>query len=309
MILGGSFASTGDEASIWARFHFRPHFFQHAGFRVVQGPDTALTDKYESTELVDQYLLFHFGSSEEQKDSSIDTRVGHPAAGNLVDCTVRLMEQYANGHNTALDLGCAVGAASFKLARHFGKVTGLDYSRSFIRVANHLKRYGNQEYQRLETGSYRTSLTAQVDPAIERKAVQFLQGDASNLHLSPLADINKPFDAILLSNLLCRLSNPVACLRQFVDSDHLLGKDGVLVISSPNTWMEQFTPLDQFFDGATSTQTLERLGAVLEGFELLHEEDFPFMIREHRRKYEYIVAQISVWRKLATPPLTTDSRR
>lgn len=35
MILGGSFISTGDEASIHARFHFRPHFFQHAGFRLV----------------------------------------------------------------------------------------------------------------------------------------------------------------------------------------------------------------------------------------------------------------------------------
>jgi 5-histidylcysteine sulfoxide synthase len=34
MIFGGSFISTGDEASEWARFHFRPHFFQHAGFRM-----------------------------------------------------------------------------------------------------------------------------------------------------------------------------------------------------------------------------------------------------------------------------------
>ena len=31
MILGGSYMSTGDEASVFARFHFRPHFFQHAG--------------------------------------------------------------------------------------------------------------------------------------------------------------------------------------------------------------------------------------------------------------------------------------
>ena len=37
MILGGSFVSTGDEANPWARFHFRPHFFQHAGFRLVKG--------------------------------------------------------------------------------------------------------------------------------------------------------------------------------------------------------------------------------------------------------------------------------
>jgi 5-histidylcysteine sulfoxide synthase len=36
IILGGSFISTGDEASRWARFHFRRHFFQHLGFRIAQ---------------------------------------------------------------------------------------------------------------------------------------------------------------------------------------------------------------------------------------------------------------------------------
>lgn len=36
MILGGSFISTGEMADIWARFHFRPHFYQHAGFRIVK---------------------------------------------------------------------------------------------------------------------------------------------------------------------------------------------------------------------------------------------------------------------------------
>ncbi len=35
MIAGGSFISVGDEAADHARFHFRPHFFQHAGFRLV----------------------------------------------------------------------------------------------------------------------------------------------------------------------------------------------------------------------------------------------------------------------------------
>lgn len=299
MILGGSFVSTGDEASIWARFHFRPHFFQHAGFRIVQGPDTALTDnKYESMELVDQYLLFHFGSGAEQQDVNIAGRVGHPRTGNLIDHTVSLMERFSTGSDRALDLGCAVGAASFKLARRFGKVVGLDYSRSFIRAANHLKRHGSLDYQRLETGSFQTQLQAQVDADINRKRVQFLQGDASKLHLSPLAEVSRPFDAILLSNLLCRLADPAACLRQFVGSDKLLAQDGVLVLASPNTWMEQYTPRAKFFDGEDSGQTLSRIAAVLEGFELLHEEDFPFMIREHRRKYEYIVAQLSVWRKL-----------
>ncbi|DBA01917.1 TPA: hypothetical protein N0F65_005106 [Lagenidium giganteum] len=39
IILGGSFISSGDNgASKYARYHFRPHFFQHAGFRLVAQP-------------------------------------------------------------------------------------------------------------------------------------------------------------------------------------------------------------------------------------------------------------------------------
>ena len=33
---GGSWVSTGDEASRFARFAFRRHFFQHLGFRIAQ---------------------------------------------------------------------------------------------------------------------------------------------------------------------------------------------------------------------------------------------------------------------------------
>ena len=33
---GGSWISTGDEASRFARFSFRRHFFQHLGFRLVR---------------------------------------------------------------------------------------------------------------------------------------------------------------------------------------------------------------------------------------------------------------------------------
>ena len=41
MIVGGSFMSTGDEASVFARFHFRPHFLQHSGFRLVASNEDA----------------------------------------------------------------------------------------------------------------------------------------------------------------------------------------------------------------------------------------------------------------------------
>lgn len=46
MILGGSFISIGDEASPFARFHFRPHFFQHAGLRLVRPTSTECSAAY-----------------------------------------------------------------------------------------------------------------------------------------------------------------------------------------------------------------------------------------------------------------------
>ena len=39
LILGGSFASTGNEASVFSRFHFRPHFHNLLSFRVVAGEE------------------------------------------------------------------------------------------------------------------------------------------------------------------------------------------------------------------------------------------------------------------------------
>lgn len=36
IIQGGSWASTGAQASVFGRFAFRRHFMQHAGFRIAQ---------------------------------------------------------------------------------------------------------------------------------------------------------------------------------------------------------------------------------------------------------------------------------
>ena len=51
MIAGSSFFSTGNLASIYSRYHFKPHFFQHAGFRIVRSSrknDPQLLIKFET---------------------------------------------------------------------------------------------------------------------------------------------------------------------------------------------------------------------------------------------------------------------
>ncbi len=63
LIKGGSWISTGNEATRDSRYAFRRHFFQHAGFRYVESsaPVVIHDDQYESDALAAQYCDAHYG--------------------------------------------------------------------------------------------------------------------------------------------------------------------------------------------------------------------------------------------------------
>ncbi|MFA6237834.1 MAG: 5-histidylcysteine sulfoxide synthase [Bacteriovorax sp.] len=56
MIMGGSFISCGHEASHWARFHFRPHFYQHSGFRMAATLDGSVDNGAMKLLQSDEYI-------------------------------------------------------------------------------------------------------------------------------------------------------------------------------------------------------------------------------------------------------------
>ncbi len=56
IILGGSFISCGQEASHWARFHFRPHFNQHSGFRMAASLNGSRDNESIKLNLSETYL-------------------------------------------------------------------------------------------------------------------------------------------------------------------------------------------------------------------------------------------------------------
>ena len=212
----------------------------------------------------------------------------------------KLVAEHTANHGAVLDLGCAVGRASVELSRHFERVVGLDYSEAFIRTARDLLDQGSLRYQRHESGRHWTELLASVPDDVDRSRIQFVQGDASDLDSAGLGQPGQ-FDAVLLSNLLCRLPDPAACLKQFVGNHSPVAENGVLVLASPNSWLEQYTNPEDFLDAPDSESALEKLGKLLYEYELLHHQDLPFMIREHRRKYEYVVSQVSIWRRRPGP--------
>lgn len=62
----------------------------------------------------------------------------------------------------ALDIGCAVGASSFELARRFDEVVGIDYSQSFVNACNALKEKGQMNYSVITEGALTKPCVAEI---------------------------------------------------------------------------------------------------------------------------------------------------
>ena len=290
LMKGGSFISLGNETLKESRYAFRKHFFQHAGFRYVKSSNeyrTKLNDNvYETDELIAQYCEFHYGSE-------------NFGVKNFCLNSVELIKTYLKDGKTkkALDLGCSVGRSTFELAKIFDEVVGIDFSANFINVGVKLKIYDSLIYKVKKEGDIfeekSVSLKSLGLEQIKEK-VTFMQGDACNLK-----DIYTDFDLVFCSNLIDRLYYP----QKFLDDIPLrINKNGLLVLLSPYTWMEDYTPKENWLGGYIKdnkeVKTLDTLKDNLLGdFELLETIDVPFVIKETSRKYQYTLSQMSIWKK------------
>lgn len=68
--------------------------------------------------------------------------------------------------NRALDIGCAVGRASFELARSFDEVVGIDFSHAFVARCNEMKYAGLSNYVMPDEGELGLNKVARVAPDI-----------------------------------------------------------------------------------------------------------------------------------------------
>jgi len=289
LIKGGSWISTGNEATRDSRYAFRRHFFQHAGFRYVESehPVEPRRDVYETDALVAQYCELHWGEE-------------YLAVPSFPRECARICLELTAGRRreSALDLGCAVGRASFELAREFARVTGLDFSARFIRVADEMKSKGHIRYvipREGELVTYRERRLAELGLEDCAERVAFYQADACNL--KPLYT---GYDLVFAGNLIDRLYSPL----RFLDTIHeRLRPGGLLVLTSPYTWLEEYTERREWIGGfkrdGENVTTLDGLTAILAPrFELVGTpRDIPFVIRETQRKFQHTVAEMTVWER------------
>jgi 5-histidylcysteine sulfoxide synthase/putative 4-mercaptohistidine N1-methyltranferase len=289
LIKGGSWISTGNEATRDCRYAFRRHFFQHAGLRYVQSEQPlALPEAmYEMDSAVSQYCEAHYGKT-------------YFDVPNFPAQCAAVCFQYTRERprRKALDLGCAVGRASFELAREFDFVTGIDFSARFIRIALQLKEQGNAHFELVEEGdivSYHEARLSEtgLDRAADR--VEFVQGDATNLKPQFTA-----YDLVLAANLLDRLYAP----KRFLETIHeRLELGGILVITSPYTWLEEFTKkenwLGGFRKGGEPCMTRDAIGDLLGPHFVMRDapKNVEFVLRETRRKFQHTVAELTAWER------------
>ena len=255
----------------------------------------ALNNPYETGRVLAEYLLFHYGTPEEV--------LPYPSGPkDALDFAARVVSECLDAGSVppgarALDLGCAVGRSSFELARRCAEVVGIDFSANFIRAAEQLRTRDRLPYGRAEEGDLTTTLYARLPAGVDVGRVRFEVGDACALR----ADLGT-FDVVLMANLIDRLPDPRRCLERLPG---LLRPGGQLIIASPFTWLEEYTPMDKWLGGyRRDGRRVETFAALQEmlapDFDFVRALDLPFLLREHARKFQWSVSRAGVWRRRAT---------
>ena len=290
LIKGGSWISCGNESLSSSRYAFRRHFFQHAGFRYVVSEQNAIhpDSHYETDQLLSQYAEFHYG------DEYFGVKNFSKA---LVDLAIQTLGDRPKIQ--ALDIGCALGRASFELAQHFEYVTGIDFSARFIQHGVQLAKGETLRYTLTTEGElvdYKSCALRDLGLESIQDRVEFYQGDACNLKPHFTA-----YDFIFASNLSDRLYSPSKFLKQIHER---LNIGGVLMLASPYTWLEEHTPREEWIGGfkkdGENFTTLDGLHELLDQhFRLISPpQKTPFVIRETAHKFQHTLSDVTFWERI-----------
>lgn len=248
---------------------------------------------YETKRSVDEYLLMHYGGKKELLPYDFGP---HSALEFPKRCAKVCEDLGFDSKARVLDLGCAVGGATFHLASYFESVVGIDFSHAFVNAANAIKASGTMKYSYRIEGEILADSEVVIDSSIDRQRCTFKQGDACNLDLEDLGQ----FEIVLGANLVCRLPEPAVFLTSVKD---LIVEGGYLVLPSPYTWLEQFTEKSKWMGGyydkngkpVRSIDDFKKY--LLPNFEFIREENMPFFIKETARKHQWSVSHCTVWKR------------
>jgi SAM-dependent methyltransferase len=249
------------------------------------------SNPYETKQYVSEYLLFHYGRARDLCPPSLVPKAALRFHERIrEECLLPVRASKGGGQKNVrsqppstlthgLDLGCGVGRFTFELGLVVDEVLGLDNSKAFIAAAQRMAARHVSTACVRESGAQFKNTELRLPRRLERAAVQFQTGDAMNLGVFS----NGIFDVVAAINLICRLPDPSNFLRQL---HRIVKPSGQLLIASPFSWLESYTPPRQWLDAE------QIINLLAPNFRLVQRREMPFVIREHRRKYQLVISEV-----------------
>lgn len=293
VIQGGSFISTGNECSQYSRFHFRPHFFQHASFRIAEqtseafvtsdtdapgpfvgsypfrrsnaGLQNALKGADRSEYNAEYEQVKHFGSLTRLQMALAQSNVAKqkvsasfPTVQSIADII------FANAKNIgidlsaarAIDVGCGPGAVSFELAAKVQSVIGIDHKLENINFAKLLLQKKQSSIEIKSEGELASSEPISRLPLLSSSTtqVEFRMADPMCLPAEMMG-----FDLVFINDVIDKVSSPNSVLGRLGGPRGLVRSGGLLAISSAFQWNADVTPRSLWLGGYVDTKTGEEV--------------------------------------------------
>ncbi len=288
LIKGGSWISTGNEATLHARYAFRRHFYQHAGFRYVESdhePEIRV-DSYETDKEVVISCEQNYG----------DDYIGMEKLPlQVLKIIKHLVKNPAN--KKLLDLNSSTGRLAFETSQFFKHVTAIDASARFLQPAIELQKKGLLRYIIQDEGElsfYKDVLLQDLKLEVKNNLV-FMQDDVLKLK-----ERYAGYDVILAINLIEELRKP----KDFLNQIHQrLNKDGLLFLGSTYQWKENISENENWLGGfkkdGEPIRSIEVINHLLKThFDLITSPtNLEYAVRKNSRKFEVLVSEVSVWKK------------
>ncbi|CEL95347.1 unnamed protein product [Vitrella brassicaformis CCMP3155] len=304
LIKGGSWISTGNEATTDSRYAFRRHFYQHAGIRYVESAAVVKTTvcPFETDKLTADTIAFHYQPHPWTKADSFPTLLAEECVSAVKAVGIPLHM------SKALEFGCGAGRTTFELAhKFFDTVHGADLTARYFQVADRFMTNGRIRYAIQTEGDlveYPPEIVAKdfaFHQAIDdpHKKIQFHQADVANL------DINKfnEYDLVVMASpgFIESLSKPKTALQAI--HKHI-NPGGLLVIGytgKPPTHKTEECIGGYLSASGRQVSIEEGLTALLSPhFDAVAElpaTELPYCVRDTARKTEVGWVRLTYWRR------------
>ena len=288
LIKGGSWMSTGNEATRDSRYAFRRHFHQHAGFRYVSSkhqeiPITPVT-KCETQADISRTLHHHFGVNSDNAEHDLQQ-------------VLSLVQQYVTTDSKVLDMGCGVGRLAFELAKTAGSVDGIDFTARHIQHCLDLKEQGQTRYAMTTQGEifdFHEVTLGNLGFVDAPENLHFAQGDGHNLKLQ-----FNDYDIAICHRVLEYSYHPQVLLQQLCQR---VKAGGLVILGSSYAWDVSITDVQHWIGGfkrnGENLSSESHLSEIMSTeFDLVKETQIVSKLELDQRTSQTANNHITIWRK------------